>query len=69
MVDGNLEADTSKTINSPFNAHPSFLRVIASFKGLLLVCNERICCELIVWNPTTSRFKFLADDYFNHNFD
>ncbi|KAJ0484440.1 putative F-box associated interaction domain-containing protein [Helianthus annuus] len=68
IVGGNLEADTSKTINSPFNVHPSFLRIIASFKGLLLVCNERICCELILWNPTTRRFKFLSDDYFNLNF-
>ncbi|MFS7927596.1 putative F-box associated interaction domain-containing protein [Helianthus anomalus] len=69
IVGRNLEADTSKTINSPFNVHPYFLRVTTSFNGLLLVCNERICCELILWNPTTRRFKYLADDYFNHNFD
>ncbi|MFS7947562.1 putative F-box associated interaction domain-containing protein [Helianthus anomalus] len=69
ILSGNLEADTSKTINSPFNVYPSFLHVIASFKGLILVCNERICFELTPWNPTTRRFKFLADDYFNHNFD
>ncbi|KAJ0796972.1 putative F-box associated interaction domain-containing protein [Helianthus annuus] len=69
IVGGNLQADTTKTIISPLNVHPSFLRVIASFKGLLLICNERFCCELILWNPTTRRFKFLADDYFDRNFE
>ncbi|MFS7947565.1 hypothetical protein Hanom_Chr06g00549741 [Helianthus anomalus] len=43
--------------------------VVDNIVGLLLVSNERICYELILWNPTTRRFKFLADDYFNHNFD
>ncbi|MFS7945790.1 hypothetical protein Hanom_Chr06g00528301 [Helianthus anomalus] len=69
ILSRNLQADTTKTIISPLNVHPSFLRVIASFKGLLLICNERFCCELILWNPTTRHFKFLADDYFDRNFE
>ncbi|KAM0022003.1 putative F-box associated interaction domain-containing protein [Helianthus debilis subsp. tardiflorus] len=69
IVGGILQADTTKTIISPLNVHPSFLRVIVSFKGLLLIFNERFCCELILWNPTTRRFKFLADDYFDRNFE
>ncbi|MFS7915110.1 hypothetical protein Hanom_Chr02g00161471 [Helianthus anomalus] len=68
IVGGNLQADTSKTIISPSNVHPSYLRVLASFKGLILICNERMFCELILWNPTTRRFKILADDYFDRNF-
>ncbi|MFS7914914.1 hypothetical protein Hanom_Chr02g00159141 [Helianthus anomalus] len=69
IVGRNLQADTTKTIISPLNVHLSFLHVIASFKGLLLICNERFCCELILWNPTTRRFKFFADDYFDRNFE
>ncbi|KAF5805851.1 putative F-box associated interaction domain-containing protein [Helianthus annuus] len=69
IVGGNLEVDTSKTITFPYNIHPSFLRIISSFNGLLLVCNERIFCELILWNPITGRFKLISDDYFNHRFD
>ncbi|KAJ0717276.1 putative F-box associated interaction domain-containing protein [Helianthus annuus] len=69
IVGGNFQADTSKTIISPSNVHPSYLRVLASFKGLLLICNERMFCELILWNPTTRRFKILADDYFDRNFE
>ncbi|KAF5780926.1 putative F-box associated interaction domain-containing protein [Helianthus annuus] len=69
IVRGNLEVDTSKTITFPYNIDPSFLRIISSFNGLLLVCNERILCELILWNPTTRRFNLISDDYFNHRFD
>ncbi|KAM0045768.1 hypothetical protein Hdeb2414_s0009g00307861 [Helianthus debilis subsp. tardiflorus] len=69
IVGGNLQADTSKTIISPSNVHPSYLRVLASFKGLILICNERMFCELILWNPTTRRYKILADDYFDRDFE
>ncbi|KAJ0792337.1 putative F-box associated interaction domain-containing protein [Helianthus annuus] len=69
IIGGNLELDTSKRITFPYDIHPSYLRIISSFNGLLLVCNERILCELMLWNPTTGRYKFISDDYFNHPFD
>ncbi|KAJ0736231.1 putative F-box-like domain superfamily protein [Helianthus annuus] len=69
IVVGNLAVVTSKTISFSNNVHPTFLRILSSFNGLLLVCNERICFELILWNPTTRRYKVLSDDYFNNCHD
>ncbi|XP_021979425.1 putative F-box protein At5g50220 [Helianthus annuus] len=69
ILGGNLDVVTSKTISFPNNVQPTFLRILSSFNGLLLVCNEQICCELILWNPTTRRYKFLSDDYFNNSHD
>ncbi|XP_035830016.1 F-box/LRR-repeat/kelch-repeat protein At2g27520-like [Helianthus annuus] len=69
VVAGNLDVVRSKTLSFPNNIHPSFLRILSSFNGLLLVCNEGICCQLILWNPTTRRYKVLSNDYFNYNHD
>ncbi|KAF5769121.1 putative F-box-like domain superfamily protein [Helianthus annuus] len=66
VIGGNLDVVTSKTITFPDNVNPTFLRILASFNGLLLVCNEQTCCELILWNPTTRRHKLLSNDYFCH---
>ncbi|XP_021991562.1 putative F-box/kelch-repeat protein At1g12870 [Helianthus annuus] len=64
IVSGNLEVDTSKTVNFPYDVHPSFLSIICSFNGLILVCIKRNPNELVLWNPTTRRFKLISDDYF-----
>ncbi|KAJ0458912.1 putative F-box associated interaction domain, F-box-like domain superfamily [Helianthus annuus] len=69
IVAGNLDVVTSKTLSFPNNVHPTFLRILSSFNGLLLVCNEGICCELILWNPITRHYKFLSDDYLNYIHD
>ncbi|KAJ0869564.1 putative F-box-like domain superfamily protein [Helianthus annuus] len=65
---GNLEVDTSKTITFPYDVHPSFLRIISSFNGLILVCIKRSYSELVLWNPTTRRFNLISDDYFIRHF-
>ncbi|KAJ0682570.1 putative F-box-like domain superfamily protein [Helianthus annuus] len=44
VVGGNLDVVRSKTLSFPNNVHPSFLCILSSFNGLLLVCNEGICC-------------------------
>ncbi|KAM0001861.1 hypothetical protein Hdeb2414_s0018g00537861 [Helianthus debilis subsp. tardiflorus] len=67
VLAGTLDVVRSKTLSFPNNVHPSNLRILSSFHGLLLVCNEGICCQLILWNPTTRRYKVLCDDYFNYN--
>ena len=67
VVAGTLDVVRSKTLSFPNNVHPSFLRILSSFNGLLLVCNEGICCQLILWNPTIRRYKVLCDGYFNYN--
>ena len=67
VVGGKLDVVSSKTLSFPNNVHSSFLCILSSFNGLLLVSNEGICCQLILWNPTTRRYKVLCDDYFNYN--
>ncbi|KAJ0432460.1 putative F-box-like domain superfamily protein [Helianthus annuus] len=69
VVAGNLDVVRCKTLSFPNNVYPSFLCILSSFNGLLLVCNEGICCELILWNSTTRRYKVLSDDYLNYNHD
>ncbi|KAF5821069.1 hypothetical protein HanXRQr2_Chr01g0009471 [Helianthus annuus] len=69
FVDNVLDGVTSKTITFPDNVHPTFLHILASFNGLLLVCNEQTCCQLILWNPTTRRHKLLSDSYFGYWYD
>ncbi|KAF5774614.1 putative F-box associated interaction domain-containing protein [Helianthus annuus] len=69
IVASNFDVVTSKPISFPNNVHHAFLHILSSFNGLLLVCNERICCDLILWNPTTRCYKFLSDDYFNNSHD
>ncbi|MFS8028511.1 putative F-box associated interaction domain, F-box-like domain superfamily [Helianthus anomalus] len=64
IVSGNLEVDTSKTVTFPYDVHPSFLSIVCSFNGLILVCIKRNHNELVLWNPTTRRFKLISDDYF-----
>ncbi|MFS8002199.1 putative F-box domain-containing protein [Helianthus anomalus] len=68
IVAGNLEVDTSKTVTFTYDVHPSFLRIICSFNGLILVCIKRSYSELVLWNPTTRRFKLISDDYFIRHF-
>ncbi|KAJ0779914.1 putative F-box associated interaction domain, F-box-like domain superfamily [Helianthus annuus] len=67
VVSGKLDVVSSKTLSFPNNVHSSFLRILSSFNGLLLVSNEGICCQLILWNPTIRQYKVLCDDYFNYN--
>ncbi|MFS7978723.1 putative F-box-like domain superfamily, oxygen-dependent coproporphyrinogen III oxidase superfamily [Helianthus anomalus] len=67
VVAGTLDDVRSKILSFPNNAHSSNLRILSSFNGLLLVCNQGICCQLILWNPTTRRYKVLCDDYFNYD--
>ncbi|KAJ0566031.1 putative F-box associated interaction domain, F-box-like domain superfamily [Helianthus annuus] len=67
VVAGTLNVVRSKTLSFPNNVHPSNLRILSSFNGLLLVYNQGICCQLILWNPTTRRYKVLCDEYFNYS--
>ncbi|KAF5758266.1 hypothetical protein HanXRQr2_Chr16g0727311 [Helianthus annuus] len=62
-----LDVVRSKILSFPNKFHPSNLRILSSFNGLLLVCNQDSGCQLILWNPTTRRYKVLCDDYFNYN--
>ncbi|XP_022030283.1 F-box/kelch-repeat protein At3g06240-like [Helianthus annuus] len=67
IVSGDLGDDTIKTVNFPLEVHPSSLSIICSFNGLILVSIKRIHNEsndLVLWNPTTRRFKLISDDYF-----
>ncbi|XP_022031341.1 F-box only protein 8-like [Helianthus annuus] len=69
IVSGNLEVDTRKVITFPYDVQPSRLRIIASFNGLMLVCIRRTDAnQLVLWNPTTRRFKLISDDYFSRYF-
>ncbi|MFS7970288.1 hypothetical protein Hanom_Chr09g00819261 [Helianthus anomalus] len=42
ILGGNLDVVTRKSISFRNNVHPTFLRILSPFNGLLLVCNERI---------------------------
>ncbi|MFS7954256.1 putative F-box domain-containing protein [Helianthus anomalus] len=67
IVSGDLGDDTIKTVNFPLEVHPSALNIICSFNGLILLSIKRIHDEsndLVLWNPTTRRFKLISDDYF-----
>ncbi|KAJ0932594.1 putative F-box domain, galactose oxidase/kelch, beta-propeller, F-box associated interaction [Helianthus annuus] len=44
----------------PFYAHPSRMFFLASLDGMLCVCLQNTC-ELVVWNPLTTKFKKLAN--------
>ncbi|KAM0044058.1 putative F-box associated interaction domain, F-box-like domain superfamily [Helianthus debilis subsp. tardiflorus] len=69
IVSGNLEVDTRKVITFPYDVQPSRLIIIASFNGLMLVCIRRTDAnQLVLWNPTTRRFKLISDDYFSRYF-
>ncbi|KAJ0590038.1 putative F-box associated interaction domain, F-box-like domain superfamily [Helianthus annuus] len=68
IVAGNLEEDTSETVTFPYDVEPSFLSIIGSFNGLILLCIKRSYNELVIWNPTTRRFKMISDDYFSRYF-
>ncbi|XP_022041169.1 putative F-box protein At3g16210 [Helianthus annuus] len=68
IVAGKLEEDTSETVIFPYDVEPSFLSIIGSFNGLILLCIKRSYNELVLWNPTTRRFKVISDDYFSRYF-
>ncbi|MFS7998756.1 putative F-box associated interaction domain-containing protein [Helianthus anomalus] len=67
-LSGNLEVDTRKIVTFPYDVEPSFLSIIGSFNGLILLCIKRSYNELVLWNPTTRRFKLISDDYFSRYF-
>ncbi|KAJ0668400.1 putative F-box domain-containing protein [Helianthus annuus] len=68
IVSGNLQVNSRKTVTFPIDVHPSLLSIMCSFNGLILVCIKRSYNELVLWNPTTRRFKVISDDYFSRYF-
>ncbi|XP_022033133.1 F-box/kelch-repeat protein At3g06240-like [Helianthus annuus] len=69
IVSGNLEVDTRKIVTFPYDVEPSLLSIIGSFNGLILLCIRRTDSnDLVLWNPTTRRFKLISDDYFSRYF-
>uniref|UniRef100_A0A251UHH0 Putative F-box domain-containing protein n=1 Tax=Helianthus annuus TaxID=4232 RepID=A0A251UHH0_HELAN len=47
-------------VTRPFYAYPSRMFFLASLDGMLCVCLQNTC-ELVVWNPLTTKFKKLAN--------
>ncbi|MFS7917603.1 putative F-box domain-containing protein [Helianthus anomalus] len=73
VICGKIEIGLRKRIYFPFDTPPLSLRFLSSLDGLLLVFMESCISKLILWNPTTSWYTILSDDYpkhgYNHQYD
>ncbi|XP_021995358.2 F-box/kelch-repeat protein At3g23880-like [Helianthus annuus] len=69
LINGNVDISSKKTISFPVDTCLSNLTILASEYGLLLISVHWLPNELILWNPTTNKFKNLCDKKPKHFFD